>query len=44
MQAGNLVVDLEELVSRIPDGASLAIPAEYSGCAAAAVRALIRRA
>ncbi len=43
MQAGNLVVDLEELVSRIPDGASLAIPAEYSGCAAAAVRALIRR-
>jgi glutaconate CoA-transferase, subunit A len=34
---------LDELVARIPDGASVAVPADYSGCAMAAVRALIRR-
>ena len=43
MQADTVVMELEELVSRIPDGASLAIPPEYSGCAAEAVKALIRR-
>ena len=43
MQADTMVMELEELVSRIPDGASLAIPPEYSGCAAEAVKALIRR-
>lgn len=43
MQADTMAMDLEELVSRIPDGASLAIPPEYSGCAAEAVKALIRR-
>lgn len=43
MQAAGMVMELEELISHIPDGASLAIPPEYSGCAAAAVKALIRR-
>ncbi len=36
-------LSLDELVARIPDGASLAIPPDYSGCAMAAVKALIRR-
>lgn len=43
MRAGTMVIELDELVSRIPNGASLAIPPEYSGCAAEAVKALIRR-
>lgn len=34
---------LDALVARIPDGASVAIPPDYSGCAMAAVRALIAR-
>jgi len=34
---------VQELAARIPDGASLAVPADYSGCAMAAVRSLIRR-
>ena len=34
---------VDELAARIPDGASVAVPADYSGCAMAAVRALIRR-
>lgn len=34
---------LADLVRRIPDGASIAIPPDYSGCAMAAVTALIRR-
>ena len=34
---------VEELAARIPDGASLAVPADYSGCAMAAVRCLVRR-
>ena len=34
---------LEELVAEIPDGAQLALPPDYSGCALAAVRGLIRR-
>ena len=34
---------VEELAARIPDGAGLAVPADYSGCAMAAVRSLIRR-
>jgi glutaconate CoA-transferase subunit A len=36
------VETLDELVARIPDGASVAVPPDYSGCAMAAVRALIR--
>lgn len=43
MHTGANVLELEELVSRIPDGASLAIPPDYSGCAMKAVKALIRR-
>ena len=43
MLADTMVIELEELVSRIPDGASLAIPPDYSGCAMEAVKALIRR-
>ena len=38
-----LVAELDELAGRIPDGARLAIPPDYSGCAMAAVKALIRR-
>ena len=34
---------VEELAARIQDGASVAVPADYSGCAMAAVRSLIRR-
>jgi glutaconate CoA-transferase subunit A len=34
---------VEELAAQIPDGASVAVPADYSGCAMAAVRALIAR-
>lgn len=43
MQADAMIIEVEDLVARIPDGASLAIPPEYSGCAAEAVKALIRR-
>jgi glutaconate CoA-transferase subunit A len=41
--SGPDIVDLATFVSRIPDGASLALPADYSGCAMAAVRELVRR-
>lgn len=34
---------LHDLVSRIPDGAKVALPPDYSGCAMAAVRALSQR-
>jgi glutaconate CoA-transferase subunit A len=34
---------VEELAAQVPDGASVAVPADYSGCAMAAVRALIER-
>lgn len=33
----------EELAERIPDGASIALAPDYSGCALAVVRALVRR-
>jgi glutaconate CoA-transferase subunit A len=36
-------VDLEALAGRIPSGARIALPPDYSGCAMAAVRALMRR-
>jgi glutaconate CoA-transferase subunit A len=36
-------LDLDALAARIPDGARLAIPAEYAGVAMAATRALLRR-
>lgn len=36
-------VGLEALVDQIEDGASIAVAPDYSGCAMAAVRALIRR-
>ncbi len=35
--------DIDELAARIPDGASVAIPPDYSGVAMAATRALLRR-
>lgn len=38
-----MITDLDGLVDRIPDGASIAVAPDYSGCAMAAVRALIRR-
>ena len=38
-----LITDLDNLVERIQDGASVAVAPDYSGCAMAAVRALIRR-
>jgi glutaconate CoA-transferase subunit A len=34
---------IDDLAARIPDGASLALAPDYSGCALAVVRALIRR-
>jgi glutaconate CoA-transferase subunit A len=37
------VVDVETLVARIPDGARIALPPDYSGCAMAAARALMQR-
>jgi glutaconate CoA-transferase subunit A len=36
-------VDLEALAGRIPNSARIALPPDYSGCAMAAVRALMRR-
>lgn len=36
-------VAVETLAARIPNGARIALPADYSGCAMAAVRALMRR-
>lgn len=38
-----VVETLDELVARVPNGASVAVPPDYSGCAMAAVRALVRR-
>ena len=43
MGSGPQVIGLEELASRIPNGASIAIPPDYSGCAMEAVKAVIRR-
>ena len=37
------LLSVDDLVTRIPDGAKLALPPDYSYCALAAVRALIRR-
>jgi len=36
-------ISLDDLVARVPDGALLAVPADYSGAPMAATRALIRR-
>ena len=36
-------LDIGELAARVPDGASVALAPDYSGCALAVVRALIRR-
>ena len=41
--SGPAFVELDALVARIPDGARIALPADYSGCAMSAVRALIAR-
>ncbi len=37
------IKSVEELAARIPDGASMVVAPDYSGCAMAVVRALIRR-
>ena len=37
------ILSVEALAARIPDGARIALPADYSGCAMSAVRALMRR-
>jgi glutaconate CoA-transferase subunit A len=37
------MTDLEELSAMIPDGASLALPPDYSGCALEVIRCLVRR-
>jgi len=37
------ILSVEDLAARIPDGARIALPADYSGCAMSAVRALMRR-
>jgi glutaconate CoA-transferase subunit A len=41
--SGPDIVDLATFAVRIPDGASIALPADYSGCAMTAVRELVRR-
>ena len=43
MMPNTAPITVTQLASRIPDGASVAIPPDYSGCAMAAVAALIRR-
>lgn len=43
MTTARKLLDLDALAARIPDGAHLAIPADYSGVAMAATRALVRR-
>ncbi|MFQ5938239.1 MAG: CoA transferase subunit A [Acidiferrobacterales bacterium] len=42
-QASVPVESIETLAARIPDGTSLAVSPDYSGCAMSVVRALIRR-
>jgi glutaconate CoA-transferase subunit A len=37
------ILSVDALAARIPDGARVALPADYSGCAMSAVRALMRR-
>ena len=37
------ILSVEDLAARIPNGARIALPADYSGCAMSAVRALMRR-
>jgi glutaconate CoA-transferase subunit A len=41
--AGPEILSLDALTSRIADGARVALPPDYSGCAMTAVRSLIRR-
>lgn len=41
--AGSSLISLDRLAAQIADGAAVAIPADYSGIAMAATRALIRR-
>jgi glutaconate CoA-transferase subunit A len=41
--AGTEALSLEALAARVPNGARMALPADYSGCAMAAVRELMRR-
>ena len=36
-------MSIEEIAARVPDGASMALPPDYSGCAMAAIKALIER-
>ncbi len=36
-------MSIDELAARIPDGASIALPPDYSGCAMTAIKALIER-
>ena len=38
-----MLITLSELADKIPDGAQIAVPADYAGIAMAATRALIRR-
>jgi len=38
-----MVATIEDLAAQVPDGASVALAPDYSGCALAVVRALIRR-
>ena len=38
-----MIISVEELAEKIPDGAKIAVPADYAGIAMEATRALIRR-
>lgn len=42
-RAGIPILTVDELAAQVPDGASVAVPPDYSGCSMAVVRALIRR-
>ncbi|MCP5368987.1 MAG: CoA synthetase, partial [Hyphomicrobiales bacterium] len=37
------ITDLDDLAARVPDGAQVVVPPDYSGVAMAATRALLRR-
>lgn len=40
---GPVILDIADLAARIPDGARLAVAPDYSGCAMAVIRSLLRR-
>lgn len=43
MGANGIIIGVEELAARVPDGCLLAVPPDYAGVSMAATRALVRR-